>query len=334
MARKPISRTLQLKPVQFSPHKPGEEVTLVDLMRTLRDLCPTVGSRIWEQMVALADGTRIPQQCYFFNNYQDLDEQTILFEVWSYEPGTIPQTLTPDPYQENAVIDERTEGEEDARELIQISHVLVYGKSAIIESTRGAGGINFIQRYLNRLVRDHQLGRKYNFFFTDAVSSGLRSEIERGNGAVGFTLGLSESVPNAKSELLGMLSGVKGYMPSSGVMTVEWKSKDRLPVEKVIQAYDEAQQQEEIDSVIIHLADGSSIRGLSKFKIKRTIEVADVGGKNPDRAELGHKMVAYLEQLCTPGRNGKRILDEFGALADNEIFIPNARRTKERPDSQ
>ncbi|WPX21005.1 hypothetical protein RHM58_14755 [Pseudomonas sp. 10S4] len=184
---------------------------------------------------------------------------------------------------------------------------------------------------MNRLVKDHQLGRRFNFYFTDAVSSGLRSEIERGNGAVGFTLGLSESVPNAQSELLGMLSGVKSYMPSSGMMTVEWKSKDRLPVDKVIEAYDEAQQQDEIDSVIIHLSDGSSIRGLSKFKIKRTIEVADVGGKNPDRAELGHKMVGYLEDLCAPGRNGKRILDEFGALADNEIFVPTARRVKERP---
>ncbi|MCX2709090.1 hypothetical protein [Pseudomonas sp. DCB_BG] len=330
MARKPISRTLQLKPVQFSPHQQGEEVTLVQLMRELRDRCPTVGSRIWEQMVSLADGTKIPQQCFFFNNYHDLDDQTLMFEVWSYEPGALPQTLTPDPNQQNAVIDER-DGTDDSREMIQISHVLVFGKSAIIESTRGAGGIIFIQRYLNRLAKDHELGRKFSFYFTDAVSSALRGEIERGKGAVGFTLGLSESVPNAESELLGMLSGVKGYMPSNGMMTVEWKSKDTLPVDKVIAAYDEAQQQDEIDSVIIHLANGSSIRGLAKFKIKKTIEVEDVGGKHPNRAELSQKMLVYLEELCEPGANGKRILDEFGALADNEIFIPTARRAKERP---
>jgi hypothetical protein len=87
MARKPISRTLQLKPVQFSASRPEDEVTLVDLMRELRDRCPTVGSCVWEQTVALADGTRIPQQCYFFNNYQDLDEKTIIFEVWSAVDG-------------------------------------------------------------------------------------------------------------------------------------------------------------------------------------------------------------------------------------------------------
>lgn len=330
MARKPLSRTLQLKPVQFSPVPPDEQVTLVDLMRELRNRCPTVGSRIWEQVVTLADGTKVPQQCFFFNNFHDLDERTVVFEVWSYEPGALPQTLTPDPHQENAVIDERN-GEEEAREMIQISHVLVFGKSAIIESTRGAGGLIFIQRYLNKLAKEHELGRKYSFYFTDAVSSGLRSEIERGKGAVGFTLGLSESVPNAESELLGMLSGVKGYMPSNGMMTVEWKSKDRLPVDKVIKAYDEAQQQDEIDSVIIHLANGSSIRGLAKFKIKKTIEVEDVGGKNPNRAELNQQMLVYLDELCEPGVNGKRILDEFGALADNEIFIPTARRAKERP---
>lgn len=331
MARKPISRTLQLKPVQFTKQPPGEdEVTLVQLMRKLRDHCPTVGSRIWEQVVALADGTKVPQQCFFFNNYQDLDDDTLFFEVWSYEPGAIPLTLTPDPHQQNAVIDVRDDGEEDEREMIHISHVLVFGKSAIIESTRGAGGVIFIQRYLNRIAKDHVLGSHYRFYFTDAVSAGLRGEIERGKGAVGFTLGLSESVPNAESELLGMLSGVKSYMPSNGMMTVGWKSSDRLPTEKVIQAYDEAQAQDEIESVIIHLADGSSIRDMAKFKIKKTIEVEDVGGKNPNRGELAQKMLAYLEELCEPGADGNRMLNEFGALSDNENFIPAARRAKER----
>lgn len=335
MARKPISRTLQLKPIHFSQVKSGPKVVLADLMRELRDRCPTVGSRIWEQMVRLADGTQVPQQCYFFNNFEELDDDTCVFEVWSYEPGAIPPTLTPDPHQANAVIDERAGAEGDeARELIYISYVLVYGQAAVVESTRGAGGIMYIERYLNKLVRQFSLGRGYNFYFTDAVSSGLRGEIARGGGAKGFTLGLSESVPNTDSELLGMLSGVKRYMPSTGMMTVEWKSKDTLPTEKVIEAYDEAREQEEIDGVIIHLADGSSIRGAAKFKIKKTIEVTDVGGKNPDRAELMRKMLVYLEELCTPGDNGKRILDESGALADNEIFIPNSRRTKERKASK
>ena len=331
--RKPISRTLQLKPIQFSELKDGNDTTLSGLMAVLAGELPTVGLRTDTTGVTLADMSVIPNQCTFFNNYQDLGDDTCLFEIWTYEPGTIPQTLTPDPSLENAVVDTvalEVDEEGKTKEFIHISHVLAFGRCAIIESTRSTGGVHNIQRYLNKMARGIGLGRRGNFFFTDAVSSSLSKEIDRAGGASGFTVGVTSVDPNSKSELLGVLSGVRGYMPSSGILTVDWKSKDKLPTDKVIKAYDEAQQQEEVETVIIHLNDGSSIRGLSKFKIKKTVHVDDVGGKNPDRGELAHKMVLYLEELCTPGKDGKRILDESGGLADNEIFIPNSRRSKKR----
>lgn len=331
--RKPITRTLQLKPIQFSELKGGNETTLSILMETLAEALPTVGQRTDTIGVTLADNSVIPQQCTFFNNFQKLDEDTCIFEIWTYEPGTIPQTLTPDPNLTNAVVDTVLveEGEDGkTKEFIHISHVLVFGHSAIIESTRSTGGVHNIQRYLNRIARSIGLGRRGNFYFTDAVSSKLAKEIDRAGGANGFTVGVTSVDPNSKSALLGMLSSVRSYMPSSGLLTVDWKSKDKLSTEKVIAAYDEAQQQEEVETVIIHLNDGSSIRGLAKFKIKKVVHVEDIGGKNPNRGELMHKMVLYLEELCTPGNDGKRILDESGALADNEIFIPNSRRSKKR----
>lgn len=331
--RKPISRTLQLKPIQFSELKGGNDTTLSALMAVLAGELVTVGQRTDTTGLTLADMSVLPQLCTFFNNYQDLGDDTCIFEVWTYEPGTIPQTLTPDPSLINAVVDAvALEKDEDGktREFIHISHVLAFGRCAIIESTRSTGGVQNIQRYLNKMARTIGLGRKGNFFFTDAVSSSLAKEIDRAGGATGFTVGVTSVDPNSKSALLGALSGVRGYMPSSGILTVDWKSKDKLPTAKVIAAYDEAQQQEEVETVIIHLGDGSSIRGLSKFKIKKTVHVDDTGGKNPDRDELVRKMVLYLEELCTPGIDGKRILDESGGLADNEIFIPNSRRSKKR----
>jgi len=331
--RKPITRTLQLKPIQFSELKGGNETTLSNLMVFLAEALPTVGQRTDTIGVTLADSTVIPQQCTFFNNYKKLDEDSCIFEIWTYEPGTIPQTLTPDPNLTNAVVDTVLveEGEEgQVKEFIHISHVLVFGRSAIIESTRSTGGVHNIQRYLNRISRSLGVGRRGNFYFTDAVSSKLAKEIDRAGGANGFTVGVTSVDPNSKSALLGLLSSVRSYMPSSGLLTVDWKSKDKLSTEKVIAAYDEAQQQEEVETVIIHLNDGSSIRGLAKFKIKKVVHVEDIGGKNPNRDELMHKMVLYLEELCTPGSDGKRILDESGALADNEIFIPNSRRSKKR----
>lgn len=331
--RKPISRTLQLKPIQFSELKGGNDTTLSTLMAVLAGELVTVGQRTDTAGVTLADMTVIAQQCTFFNNYKALDDDTCIFEIWSYEPGTIPQTLTPDPSLANAVVDAvALEPDEDGKtkEFIHISHVLAFGRCAIIESTRSTGGVHNIQRYLNKMARTIGMGRRGNFYFTDAVSSSLSKEIDRAGGANGFTVGVTSVDPNSKSELLGVLSGVRSYMPSSGILTVDWKSKDKLSTEKVIAAYDEAQQQEEVETVIIHLNDGSSIRGLSKFKIKKTVHVDDIGGKNPDRGELVHKMVLYLEELCTPGKDGKRILDESGGLADNEIFIPNSRRSKKR----
>jgi hypothetical protein len=336
--RKPISRTLQLKPIQFSELKDGNDMTLCDLMETLAEQFPMVGARTDVSGVKLADGTIMEQLCTFFNNYRKLDKDTCIFEVWTYEPGKIPQTLTPDPYKPNAVVDAllEVEGAEDGKQFIHIAHVLVFGRSAVIECTRSTGGVNNIQKYLNRMARKINLGRRGSFFFTDAVSSQLAKEINRGNGASGFTVGVTTAAPdpNNKSPLMGLLSSVRGYMPSSGLLTVDWKSKDKLSTEKVIAAYDDAMKQEEVESVIIHLNDGSTIRNLAKFKIKKTVQVRDVGGKNPDVTELVRKMVLYLQELCTPGDDGKRILDEFGALADNEIFIPDSRRSKKREPSK
>lgn len=329
--RKPISRTLQLKPIKFSELKEGNDMTLTSLMAILSEQMPTVGDRMDETGLSLADGSFLPHLCTFFNNYQELDEDTCIFEVWSYEPGAIPETLTPDPSLVNAVVDSKIKEEkEDQKEFIHIAHVLAFGHAAIIECTRSTGGVHNIQRYLNKIARRSGLGRRGNFYFTDAVTKQLSKEIDRAGGAIGFTVGVTSVDSSNKSELLGVLSSVRGYMPSSGLLTVDWRSKDRLPTAKVIEAYDEAQQQEEVESVIIHLQDGSSIRGLSKFKIKKVVHVNDIGGKNPDRAELARRMVTYLEELCTPGADGKRILDESGALADNEIFIPNSRRSKKR----
>lgn len=335
-AKKGISRTLQLKPIKFSELKDGNDMTLTQLMAIFAETYPTVGSRTDVTGITLTTGETIPQLCTFFNNYQAFDEKTCIFEIWSYEPGLIPQTLTPDPSMKNAVTDSVVSDNDDdesggkKKEFINIAHVLAFGQSAIIESTRSTGGVNTIQRYLNRMARKTGMGRRGNFFFTDAVTSKLTDEIDRAGGAVGFTVGVTSVNDKTESALLGVLSNVRGYMPSSGLLTVDWRSKDKLPTQKVIAAYEEAQNQDEIESVIIHLGDGSSIRGLSKFKIKKTVEVADIGGNNPDRGELLRKMVLYLEELCTLGADNKRILDESGALADNDIFIPDSRRSKKR----
>ncbi len=335
--KKGISRTFQLKPIKFSELKAGNDMTLTQLMAIFADAFPTVGSRMDITGLTLASGETVPQLCTFFNNYQALDEKTCVFEIWSYEPGLIPQTLTPDPNMANAVTDslpaddeDGSESNEPKKEFIHIAHVLAFGQSAIVESTRSTGGVNNIQRYLNKMSRRLGLGRRGNFFFTDAVTKKLTQEIDRAGGAVGFTVGVTSVNDNNESALLGVLSNVRGYMPSSGLLTVDWRSKDKLPTQKVIDAYEEAQKQDEIESVIIHLGDGSSIRGLSKFKIKKTVEVSDIGGNNPDRGELLRKMVLYLEELCTLGPDNKRILDESGALADNDIFIPDSRRSKKR----
>ncbi|WP_367598035.1 hypothetical protein [Pseudomonas fulva] len=332
--KKTISRTLQLKPVKFSELKDDNDRTLSWLMAKLADRYKTVGERTDETGITTTEGV-IPDLCTFFNNYKKLSEDSCIFEIWSYEPGLIPQMLTPDPNLPNAVVDSivvpaNDEGGEPKREFINIAHVLVFGHAAIVESTRSTGGVNNIQRYLNRMARKSGMGRRGNFYFTDAVTKDLSKEIERAGGAVGFTIGVTSVDPNSDSALLGALSSVRGYIPSSGILTVGWTSKDKLPKDKVMKAYKDAQEQDEIESAIIHLGDGSSIRGMSKFKIKKLVHVDDVGGKNPDRNELKRKMVFYLDELRKPGSDGKRILDDSGVLADNEIFIPNTRRSKKR----
>lgn len=329
MARKPVQRTLQLKAIQFS--KPVEGLGLYQVMKKLNDLCPAIGNRLWEDNIKLEDGSLVPRQCYFYNNLQFLDDKSCFFEVWSYEPGSMPPTLVPNPLLPNAQIDlSQWNTEDGARpELIHISRVLVYGKAAIVESTRGTGGVEQIRRYLNKITKDYNFSQ-FRFYLSDAISSNLAGEIRRGGGATGFSLAVSAPSETSKNPLMGMLSSIKKHIPATGSLTVDWKSKSALPTDAVVRAYSDAKDDEEVDSIIIHLKNGSTIRRLSKYKVKQSVEVTDIGGKNPHNDELAQRMIQYLEELLSPDAEGGRVLNDDGALAANEIFTPNSRRNSQR----
>lgn len=313
--RKPLNRTLALKPIVFAK---DVDKKLAELIVEADDACETVGQRMMHDTVIGADGP-VNDQTYFYNNLECYENGGVFFELWSYVPGRMPAGFTPDVTAKNAMYDiaQIVDAQGNAKELIQISHVLVYKNAAIVEATKGTGGTFLIEKYLNKLLRARCAKRPPHVALTTAISADLLSEIEQGGGAVSVSLGLTQAKGESDSKIAGLLSDAHSVFSRTELVTLNWSagSNSTLSAEEVVTEARTAKD-DNFDKIFIKLKHGS-IKGLSKYKITSPIEVRDAGGRNPDHAEVKDSMIAYLGRLLKPDAKGQRILDDEGNLINN-----------------
>lgn len=276
---------------------------------------PTIGDRIEQDGNIDSSGTFIPNLCYFFNNYGKYGNGAIYFEIWSYIPGSVPAGYIPDPKATNATFDisHFLDPKGNPKEVIHISHVLLFGEVAVIEATKGTGGSGLVERYLNKIFKKYCKPRPPRVAFTVAMSTDLEREIEQGGGAVGFSLGITSPIAT-QNPIAGLLSSASSKLQSSDAVMLTWtaKGQSKLDVTEVVNEA-RAAHNDHFDDIVIKLKHGS-IRGLSKYRMQDKAEVDDLGGKNPDHAQLRDLMTHYLNKLMTPDSSGKRTIDASGKL--------------------
>lgn len=313
--QKSLNRTLALKPIIFAKEIDRK---LAELLIEADKACDTVGERMMHDYIIGPDGP-IPDYSYFYNNFDIYENGAVFFEVWSYIPGRMPAGFTPDLKAKNAMYDvaQLVDGNGNAKELIHISHVLIYKNAAIIEATKGTGGSYLIEKYLNKLIRERCAKRPPHVAFTTAISSDLLGEIQQGGGAVSISLGLTHAKPDKDNKVVGLLSDAHSVFSRTELVTLSWTagSNSTLSADEVVSEARTAKD-DELDKIFIKLKHGS-IKGLSKYKITNPIVVRDAGGRNPDHKEVKETMIDYLGRLLQPDAKGKRVLDDEGNLINN-----------------
>ncbi|EMY8084369.1 TPA: hypothetical protein L3915_003141 [Pseudomonas aeruginosa] len=280
--------------------------------------CITVGDRQVHDEHIGPEGPEI-DQTYFYNNLRNYGNGAVFFELWSYIPGRMPAGFTPDPKVNNASYDiaQIVDGRGNPKELIQISHVLIFGNVVIVEASKGTGGSFLIQKYINKLLRAKCAPRPPTVMLTTAISSDLDKEIEQGGGAVSVSLGISAAQEQNENRVAGLLSRAHSVFSKTGLVALSWTAeKDSvLDTEEVVEEACTAKD-DEFDRIFIKLKHGS-IKGLSRYKISMPITVRDAGGRNPDHAEIRESMIHYLGLLMAPDKKGNRVIDDEGNMIGN-----------------
>lgn len=287
-------------------------------MKEAVNACAKVGDRLMHDELISGDGKEVVQS-YFYNNFIEYENGGLFFELWSYVPGKMPAGFKPDLDAENAEYDiaQILDADGSPKELIHISHVLIFKNVAIIEATKGTGGTFLIEKYINKLLRARCKVRPPHVAFETAISSDLKKEIEQGGGVVSVSLGLASAQDIDGNKVAGLLSSAHTIFSKTELVTLNWSAQKNSvldPDEVVTEA--RVAKGDDFDKIYIKLKHGS-IRGLSKYKITCPIEVKDAGGKNPDHKEIQSSMIAYLERLMIPDSDGKRVIDNEGNLVNN-----------------
>lgn len=312
MKRKLLGRTLALRPVEFAKEY---DKNLAELLVEADQACGAVGDRIMHDTAIGDQGPEVIQS-YFYNNFKVYENGAVYFELWSFVPGRMPAGFTPDLNAANAEYDvaQVVDQNGNPREIINISHALVYKNCSVIEATKGTGGTYLIEKYVNKLLRARCAKRPPHIAFNTAISSDLSKEIEQGGGAVSVSLGIAAAQDQPENKIAGLLSGAHGIFSKTSMVSLSWTAKSHatLDTEEVVTEARVAKQ-DDFDKIYIKLKHGS-IKGLSKYKITEPIAVRDVGGKNPDHVEIRDAMADYFVRLITPDANGHRVLDEEGNL--------------------
>lgn len=310
-----VKRTLYLKTVKFlSRGKQGYEPPAIhDLLTQVSNKAVTVGDRLFEKKVGDDDNY---MHC-FMNNFRKAKNGVVTFEFCSYVPGMILPQLQPDPSVENAVHTYNPipspDGEKNS-ELVHVAEVLAFGSSMIIENVPGMGGLALLSQYITEMARRFVDEKHYSVKLVDLVSDDLKKRIESAGGVEAMTLKVAHN-GNDDFKFSRVMNPAKKLVPNTSVLTVTWdgKSSGVLDENAVLQAFDEATDEDpDIDGIIIKLKDGTSINGTSRYKVKRSVEVDETVGRNPNRQQIRSELKRYLMELMDVDLNGNRTLDENG----------------------
>jgi hypothetical protein len=314
-----VDRTINLKLIRYVPGK-GAKFTPIPYQEVLADFgrkTALVKDRLLGNPSA---GTLVA----FIDQLQPVFNAKA-FRLNSYTPGDASTGFVPDLTVTN--VDVRAfrvrDSEDRIIELLNTVHVLALGECLLIESAPNGGGATLVARYLNQVVRRVVAkttpagpGMSIPYLqLVDVASRGLRDEIRRGGGVKKLTLGLREQIDEAQDGTFGeVLTHTLGHVHGTKEVTVSWNAVDTLPEQQVIDAFQEAQDDEDLSKIVIELKHGGRITGLEQYKLNRRVSVPAIGGRTAQMPSMVGEMKSFMAELMTE-EGGYSVLTPEGMVA-------------------
>lgn len=242
--------------------------------------------------------------CSFINRAKDLGSNGILFDICTYRSGHIPESMTPDLNQNEAVIKpvKITDEEGKSGELVHTYRCIALGDVIIVESVQGSGGTAVLATLLTKLFRRHLDPRHPAVEFNDLGSDDLRQLIASQGGVAKITAKVSIDSGTDGSIYGSMLSNIRTKMPGARKCLVSWDGDDDiLSTDLSIDVLEETEN-ESLDSVNITFKNGGSVSSLSKYRERRNVRIQLVDDGRPAVTEIETALKTYLDDLRSPRR--------------------------------
>jgi len=146
------------------------------------------------------------------------------------------------------------------------------------------------------------------------INNDLAEMIRKSGGVSELSMALAHSYESNASRFSNPLNPTRKMFANTGTVRVNWEASANqvLGETEVLAAYEDASDEEGPERIFIKFADGSSLNGFDKLKIKTVVEVDDIGGRNPNRNQMRSALTTYLADLMTPDFEGKRVIDQNG----------------------
>lgn len=320
MTQSPIPRTLSLKRVHYAIGR-RKEFQRPKLHLLLKEAVNKASAVKQRRYFHPAD--KEPKEadaCCLMSRYLT-KEVGFLFELGTYVPGAAPLQLQADIDADAKEVDIQpfpiTDPETgESREIVTAMSALALGDALIVESVKGFGGTSLLAKFLTYLVQTYANSDCPRIHLRDVVSRNLKDAIKAGGGVVELILDL-DSI-RAQEQISGrfgrQMKDLGNEIDGTELFRASFIStEDVLSDEDVIAAYSELDSDDGLDGVNLRLKDGSHLKELSRFKIKRRITVDGIQGRHPNRFQVEQEMWGFLKQLQTLN-DGKRVLTEDGVF--------------------
>ena len=298
------------------PANPPLHQSLTTLFNSVRAVSDTVATFLPDEVEVGPEVRR-----FFLNDWNQEQHGRWSFKVCSYIPGLQAKFMKELDLSGGSVpLSNQTVTDRNGQrlDLVTVFNVVAYGEAVIVEIRKGTGGTHVLAQLLNILFKKFVSETHPRIRLENAVSSDLREEIEQGGGAIGINMRIQEPNTEDGDVYRVQLSELKHHFTNAKDLRLSWTARTTFSHNEIEAAYDDAVEQEDIESLSIKLANNSSIT-LGDYKISKLLNNYNVDGSGtPDSAELIGDMLIYMRDLMRR-QDGRAYLNRDGTLASKLV---------------
>ncbi|MCC5858604.1 MAG: hypothetical protein JJT90_10640 [Ectothiorhodospiraceae bacterium] len=298
------ARTLYLKAARYrSTRSNFQPMALESVILSAWNSTSSTQPLVWPELDAAGNHQQGNEgKRHWFINLVVEKSRGVSVRLCSYTPSEIPTSMPLDFSVKNVGLENTPimDRNGDERQLVHVVHAHIYNQVVVIESTRGAGNLDEVARYITEIARLFTSDNKYpRIHLNDVISKDLKSAIKAGGGAKAVELALSQPKTSSRSVYASSLISAKKAIGGTDSLVLKWENKSgsSLKIKDVEKAFDEAETYDEIDRISISLRNGETLY-LGKHRIKKTVVIPQVAGVGaPSADQVYNLLYDYLLDL-------------------------------------